>query len=123
MSYKTMLRHRANILEAVETQVDGMTTNSWQIKVGGTGVYCLLDLNFIRPGKDPIWTPETGTAENRMGVLFLSPTAPAVPGNRIQMTVGPTGTYMIDSDIDEAWTPRKRHHLECHVVEINRTLS
>lgn len=114
---------RCTILEEIETQQDGLTTASWDIKDAQENIPCFLDLGFIRPGRDPVWTPETQTAQNRSGVLFLPPHSTATPGNRVKMIKGPGGTFMIDSDIDEAWTPHKLHHLECHVVEVNRALA
>lgn len=120
MSYKTLLKMRCRILELVETQVDGLVSNEWAVTLGGSSVRCFLDLGFIRKGKDPIWTPDSKTAENRSGVLFLAPKAPGKPGDRVEMLVGPPGTFTIDSSMDEAWTPRKFHHLECFVSEVAR---
>lgn len=119
MSYKNLLKMRCNILRATQTQVDGLATESWaEIE---TSSRCFLDLNYIRAGKDPVWTPDDGTAQNRSGVLFLPPTTLGRPGDRVQMLKGPNGTFEIQSSMDEAWTPRAIHHLECFVAEVNRT--
>jgi len=123
MSYRNLLKMRCRILESTQSQQDGMTYNSWTPILDGDSVRCFLDLGFIRAGKDPVWTPDTKTAQNRSGVLFLPPNSEAVPGNRVQMVHGPTGTFEIKSSLDEAWTPRKLHHLECYVEEIDRVLA
>lgn len=124
MSYRNLLKMRCNVLAMTDSQVDGLVSQAWAIVPDGTSVRCFLDLNFIRAGKDPIWTPDSGTGQNRSGVLFLAPGAPALPGYRIQIASGngPQGTFEITSSLDEAWTPRKLHHLECFVTEVDRIL-
>lgn len=121
MSYTLMLRHRCNVLELGETVTDGMPTFGWTIVA--ENVRCFLDLNFIRQGKDPIWTPEAGRAEDRSGVLFIAPKAPIKTGNRVAMLRGPSGVFEIQGAIDEAWTPTKLHHLEVGVKEIGRPIA
>lgn len=123
MSYFSLLKMRCRILEFTQSQQDGMTYQSWTPIFGGDKVHCFLDLGFIRAGKDPVWTPDTNTAQNRSGVLFLPPNCKANPGNRIQMLRGPGGTFEITSSLDEAWRPDKLHHLECFVQEVDRVLA
>jgi len=112
---------RCQVLRLSDVQEDGLVSNDWTVLEDSTR--CFLDLNFIRSGKDPIWTPDSGTAQNRSGVLFLQPGTGAMPGDRVKMLIGPGGTFEIKSALDEAWTPTKLHHLECHVTEVNRSFT
>jgi hypothetical protein len=116
MSFKSLLKHRCTVLELIETSDDGSPVTSYQPKA--FEVRCFLDLNFIRRGKDPMWTAEAGRPADRTGVLFLSPAAPIVSGDRILMTTGPAGTFSIEGAIDEVWRPGSIHHLEVGVVEV-----
>lgn len=120
MSYSGLLKHRCRILELTDFQLEGVVSNDWTLVDDGDNIHCFLDLGFIRLGRDPQWVPDSNTAQNRSGVLFLAPGAPAMPGNRIEIIKGPQGTFEIDSSMDEAWTPTKLHHLECFVSEVNR---
>lgn len=121
MSYAAQLKHRCTLLELQTTFVNGVPQTLWQPVA--TGVRCFLDLNFIRRGKDPMWTPEAGRPSDRSGVCFLEPKAPAKSGYRIKMTKGPTGTFLIEGAVDEAWQPTKLHHLEVGVVEVPKQIS
>lgn len=119
MSFKSLLKHRCIILRLVETAQDGSPVFEWQPITqadGTTQVRCFLDLNFIRRGKDPIWTPEAGRPSDRSGVLFI--TTPVKSGDRIQMVKGPAGMFEIQGAVDEAWTPSAQHHLEIGVKEV-----
>lgn len=118
MSLRNLLRMRCNIVRTTSVQVDGLVKQQWSAV--STGEQCFLDLNYIRAGKDPVWVPDNGTAQNRSGVLFLAPSTIAIPGDRVQMVKGPGGTFEIQSSMDEAWNLTKLHHLECFVVEVNR---
>ena len=116
MSYNSLLKHRCTVLSLVETQVDGSPIVAWQAT--STNVRCFLDLNFIRRGKDPMWTAEAGRPQDRSGVLFLRGDQLVESGNRVLMTKGPAGTFSIEGALDEAWQPDKRHHIEIGVVEV-----
>lgn len=116
MSYRSMLKQRCTILELVETIDDGAPNVAWQVKA--ENVPCLLDLNFIRKGKDPMWTPEGGRPADRSGVIFFLGDAPIQSGDRILMTKGPAGTFSTEGAFDEAWTPKGRHHIEIGVLEV-----
>ena len=120
MSFNAMLKHRCEVRQLVEGEIDGIATASWQTVA--TNVRCFLDLGFIRKGKDPMWTPEAGRSSDRTGVLFANKTAPLRPGQRVSMTKGPTGTFEIQGAVDEAWRPLNLHHLELGVVEVARQL-
>jgi hypothetical protein len=58
MSYATLLKHRCSLLDLTEDFVNGIPVMQWGLVA--TNVRCFLDLNFIRRGKDPMWTPEAG---------------------------------------------------------------
>lgn len=121
MSYVSMLKHRCTLLELKEGFVNGVPTMKWEPIA--TNIRCFLDLNFLRRGKDPMWTPEAGRSSDRSGVCFLVGTAPARSGMRLKMTKGPTGTFLIEGAVDEAWQPNQRHHLEVGVTEVPSQIS
>lgn len=116
-----MLKHRCDLLELQETFEDGIAVSEWTVVA--SKVKCFLDLNFIRRGKDPVWTPEAGRASDRSGVLFVHGNAPARSGMRVRMSFGPSGTFLIEGAVDEAWRPTSRHHLEVGVVEVPSQIS
>lgn len=120
MSYNNLLKMKCNVLMFGTSQIDGFTQQAWLTR---ESTRCFLDLNFIRSGKDPVWTPDSGTAQNRSGVLFLPKNSTARPGDRIRMTKGPSGTFVITGVIDEVWTPKRFSHLECRVEEVDRELA
>jgi len=111
-----MLKHRCDVLRLVETDLNGMPQHDWLTVVENVKVF--LDLNFIRKGRDPVWTPEAGRPSDRSGVLFVDPGADVRSGDRVRMTVGPHGTFQTEGAVDEAWTPTKMHHKEIGVVEV-----
>lgn len=123
MSYKAQLRHRCNILELATIQVDGLVSHVWSTVAGGEEVHCFLDLNYIRMGKDAVWTPEAGRPSDRTGVLFLLANAPIKSGHRVEMVLGPTGTFSVEGAVDEVWAPRKLHHIEVGVIEVGSPIA
>lgn len=120
MSFNGMLAHRCTLLALTSTFVDGVARTDWTPVA--TSVRCFLDLNFIRKGKDPMWTPEAGRPSDRSGVLFVSSNV-VKSGMRVRMTKGPTGTFLIEGAVDEAWSPKRMHHLEVGVVEVPSQIS
>jgi len=116
MSFKALLRHRCDVLRLTETFLNGSPIHEWAVVA--TGVPVFADLNFVRLGKDPTWTPEAGRPTTRTGVGFFNRRAPIRSGDRIRMTYGPTGTFSIEAAIDEAWQPTRRHHLEVSLKEV-----
>ena len=75
-------------------------------------------MNFIRSGKDAVWTPESGRGTERYGVGFFLGNEPLKPGDWIKMTRGPTGVFSLEAAVDEAWRPEENHHLEVGLREI-----
>ena len=121
MSFNAMLKHRCSVKRLVEGEIDGIATASWSTT--STNVRCFIDLNFIRKGKDPMWTAEAGRRTDRTGVLFALSTADIRPGDRVSVTKGPVGTFEVQGAVDEAWRPLNLHHLELGVVEVQKQLS
>ena len=119
MSYGSLLKHRCDVLELQQSFVKGVPQSSWVVVA--TDVRCFLDLNFIRKGKDPMWTPEAGRAADRSGVFFTKHVVKS--GQRIKMKFGPSGTFLIEGAVDEAWRPTSRHHFEVGVTEVPKQLS
>lgn len=122
MSFANLLKHRFRVERLQSTFVDGVPQVDWLPVEGLENVRGFLDLGFIRKGKDPIWTPEAGRPSDRSGVLFSEP-KPLASGDKIVMLRGPKGTFQIEGAVDEAWTPRRVHHLECGVVEVARQIA
>jgi hypothetical protein len=116
MSFNGMLKHRGQPYRLVETQVNGYSAMSWVALA--ESVPCFLDLNFLRPGKDPAWTPEAGRPSKRSGVLFVKSSAGLVPGDRVKMLRGPSGVFQVNGAVDEAWRPTSHHHSELSVEEV-----
>jgi hypothetical protein len=121
MSYRSLLKHRCNVIGLVTTADDGSPVTVWQQKA--TDIRCFLDLSFIRKGKDPYWSESAGRPTDRTGVLFLMGDAQIKAGDRIIMTRGPSGSFSIEGAIDETWTPSARHHLEVGVKEVATQLA
>jgi hypothetical protein len=122
ISFKAMLRHRCQLLRLDQEPVSGSPVFGYQLVTGEDGqpltLRCYLDLNYIRQGKDPQWSPEAGRATERSGVWFGEAGAPIRFGDRIKMLSGPLGTFEVASAIDESWTPALMHHLEIGVQEV-----
>jgi hypothetical protein len=116
MSFNSMLAHRCSLIDSVETSTDGSSVYTWQTVA--TNVPCFLYLNFIRRGKDSLWVEAAGRPKDRTGVIFFKGGATVRSGMRIEMTKGPNGMFSIEGALDEAWTPRRRHHLEFGVIEV-----
>lgn len=116
MSYRALLKHRCEVWRMQETFIDGTPSHTWTKVI--TNVRCFIDLNFVRLGKDPTWTPEAGRPSDRSGVGFFMGDAPIKNGDRIVITKGPTGTFALESAIDEAWQPQAKHHLEVSIKEV-----
>jgi len=121
MSYRTMLKQRCTVKRLVESEINGYTVFDWVVIE--TNVKCFLDLNFIRQGKDPMWTPEAGRPADRTGVWFGLPTQDIWSGDQVVMTKGPRGTFQIEGAVDEVWTPSAAHHLEIGVKEVGRPVA
>lgn len=116
MSYKSMMKHRCSILRQDVDLTSGSPIYDWVVVKAN--VRCFVDLNFIRNGKDQMWTPEAGRPTERTGVAFFLGTAPIKNGDWIKVTKGPYGIFELQAAVDEAWRPTDKHHLEVGVQEV-----
>lgn len=115
-----MLRHRANVMRLEEVNVNGYVAHKWVLRKKNVPVF--LDLNFIRKGKDPLWSPEAGRRSDRTGVLFALESGDVRSGDRVVMTKGPKGAFQVEGAVDDAWRPTSLHHIEVGVVEVSDAL-
>lgn len=117
MSYRSLLVHRADVQRFDSVLVDG--SEQYLPKRVAVRLPCRIDLQYIRMGKDPQWTPEAGRPEDRTGVAMFLPGADVRTGDRLQMVRGPAGTFLVDGSVDEILGGRGRvHHLEVAVKEV-----
>jgi hypothetical protein len=42
---------------------------------------------------------------------------------RVKMTLGPSGTFLIEGAVDEIWKPTAKHHVEVGVTEVPAQIS
>lgn len=123
MSFSSMLAHRCKLKAVVETSTDGSSVYNWQtVQVNNVDLIlpCFLDLNFLRKGKDLMWVEAAGRPQDRTGVIFFKGKDDdyVSSGMRIEMVRGPEGMFSIEGALDQAWTPRRKHHIEFGVIEV-----
>jgi hypothetical protein len=118
MSFRSLLVHRVTVKRGAQTDIDGVPSYDW--RDASTGVPCRVDLSFVRSGKDPLqWTPEAGRAKDRTGVAFFLPTADVMVGDRIVVTRGPSGTFLVEGTFEEILGRHGRvHHIELGIKEV-----
>jgi hypothetical protein len=120
MSYRSLMKHRVTVKHLQLTNISGMADQEW-VTVA-SNVPCFIDLQYIRMGKDPMWTPEAGRPSERTGVLFLQARVLVHSGDRFTITRGPAGTFTVEGADDEIWTPRRKHHYELGIKEVGSML-
>ena len=117
MSFLAMLQHRVDIQRPTTGEVDGLDTFEWNTVVSNEP--CRLDLQFIRSGRDPQWTPEAGRPADRFGVAFFRNGANVKAGDRLVVKKGPAGTFLCEGAVDEALGfAGQPHHMEVGVKEV-----
>jgi len=117
VSYRSLLVHRVDVKRPDIGEVDGTDTLTWPTVA--SKVPCKLDLQYIRPGVDPQWTPEAGRATDRTGVAFFLAGANVKAGDRLLVVKGPTGVFLCEGAVDEAQHRKGgSHHLEVGVREV-----
>jgi hypothetical protein len=118
LAYRNLLVHRVTVKRPTTSVIDGATQYTW--KTIASSVPCRLDLSYLRPGKDPQWTPEAGRATDRTGVAFFLTSAPVKVGDRLVAddTGGITGTFLVEGSIDTVQGRHRAHHVECGVKEV-----
>lgn len=119
MSYSNLLRDRAIIERPTIDLSTGSAVTTYQ-PIGDKALKCHLDLQLIRNGRDPIWTPESSdtTPELRSGVAFFLKNADVQDGDRIRWTKGGTGLFEVKRGTDMIRRPGQDHHLEVWISEI-----
>jgi hypothetical protein len=112
------LKHRAAVLRLQSTVSDGAPSYDWTTVI--PNLQCLLDLAYMRRGKDQAWVQEAGRAPDRNGVLFVEPGTGIRSGDRIRITspADMVGTYVLDGAIDLATADGQLNHLEIGVTEV-----
>lgn len=113
MTFSSLLQDRCTIQRTMMDLSSGSAETRWvDVK---TNVPCNIDLMLLRQGRDPVWSPQAGTAATRVGVAFFKANAPIKNGDRIVVTKGPRGIFTLEMAIDEARKPGRRAHLEVFV--------
>lgn len=119
MSYSGLLKHKVEVKELEEFVVDGASTYEWVIKI--PELRCFVDLELLS-SVDPYFTPAGGRPTERGGKLFVKPlvdgSCPVKAGDTFRVTQGPAGTFKIQNQIDEIWTPHRLHHYELGILEV-----
>jgi hypothetical protein len=117
VSYASLLVHRVDVQRATVGNIDGLDTYDWNTVA--TGIHCRLDLQYIRPGVDPQWTPEAGRPTDRTGVAFFPAHSNIRSGDRLIVRKGPQGTFLAEGAVDDAQDRHGySHHLEVGVREV-----
>lgn len=119
MSYSNLLRDRVVVERPTVDLTTGSAITTYQ-PVDGIPIRANLDLQFIRKGRDPIWTPESSdtTPQLRTGVAFFLRTADVQDGDRIRWVKGGDGLFEIKRGTDMVKRPGQKHHLEVWISEI-----
>lgn len=120
MSYKGLLRDRVEVWRATTDTTD-LSTGSAVTTYNPvyTNVRCNLDLQYIRKGRDPVWTPEASTTPQlRKGVAFFLLTADVQDGDRLKWTKGGSGVFTVERGVDTVRRPGMDHHIEIWIEEI-----
>jgi hypothetical protein len=116
MAIYGVLRHRATIRRAQKIVMNGDPMNSWATIAAD--VPCLLDASRAQP--EPTYDRDRQTAFNdRAGVLLTSPHTDLLPGDRLTMTRGATGTYVVRPDHPGSVpTLMGMHHMQFAVDQV-----
>jgi hypothetical protein len=122
MSYASLLKHRCSLLELHEVLVGQLAGADWVSVIDD--LPCFLDLRPL-VSKDQMWTNESARPSLAQGVLFLHVHANGIAksGMRVKITRGPGEFFQITGAVEEAWTPRRLHHIECGVEEVGNPLA
>jgi hypothetical protein len=117
VSFRALLTHRVTVERLEETNVDGAATYEW--RPVASNVMAFVDLSYSRPGVDRLVPPEAGRPTDRSGVAFFLPEQNVSSGDRIKLTRGLKGTFMLDGRFDEV--PGRHgtsHHIEVGCTEV-----
>lgn len=122
MSYASLLKHRCSLLELHEVLVGQLAGADWVAVM--EDLPCFVDLRPLS-SRDPMWTAESARTSEAQGVLFLHARANGIAksGMRVRITRGPGEFFQITGAVEEAWTPRRLHHIEAGIEEIGNPLA
>jgi len=117
MSFRSLLRDRVDIERPTLDLSTGSAITTYQVIY--PSVRCNMDLQLIRRGRDPIWTPEAKTTPKlRKGVLFFLVGADIQDGDRVRWVRGGSGLFTVERGVDTPKRPGKEHHIEVWVEEV-----
>jgi hypothetical protein len=110
MSIYSVLRHQARVSRSVRTFDDGQAAYSWTTV--GENVAVLLDASKREDGEEFEFEKA-----DRVGLLMSAPDADLRPGDRLTMTRGPVGTFVLKGDPADIPTLHGFSHREFRVTE------
>jgi hypothetical protein len=121
---------RAEVYRMVTTVQSGARLMRWEKvsevvdpRLPAGEVWCRLDLNFVRPGKDIPPPVAAGRAPDRFGILFCDVVPNLRSGDQVRMVEGPVvGIFELRVVPDVAQARFIGHHLEVQVVEVAQSL-
>lgn len=111
---RSVLKHRCNVRRSVSTSVDGIPTQVWSTIA--TNVPCLLDAGDSQA--EPTYTALQQQTADRSGVVFFLPAQDVKPGDRITLSRGATGVFLIKPDPALRSTLAKPSHREFRCEEV-----
>lgn len=115
MSIRSVLRHRATVKRPTTTNVNGVPTTVWNVIA--TDVPCLLDAGTTGQ-PEPTYTATQQQALDRSGIFFTLPTSDVKSGDRVTLTAGQVGTFLIKADPANVSTLRGVSHREHRCEEV-----
>lgn len=117
------MKERSSIKRLEKEAEDGSSTYSYKTK--RTNVPCLLDLSFMRPGKDTGWTQDPGRSPDRTGVIFYPRGTDIRAEDHIEMTFGRHKSLKLQVTTipDAVGSPRGTSHIEAGVTEVAQSTS
>jgi hypothetical protein len=114
VTIRGVLRHRAIVKRPSTTIVDGESVIIWAAVT--TDLPCLLDVGTASM-PEPTYTAEQQRTLDRSGTLFTLPTSDVKPGDRVVLTRGQSGTFLVKPDPATVSTLTGPHHREFRVEE------
>lgn len=112
---RSVLRHRATVRRGTTAVVSGQSVTTWHTVA--YDVPCLLDVG-TRSLPEPSYTAEQQRTLDRSGTLFALPAADVKPGDRVVLTRGASGTFLVKPDPATVSTLTGAHHKEFRVEEV-----
>lgn len=116
---------KVRVIHLVSDIQAGAATTEWQTRTEILDPYCepgymwcRIDLQFVRLGRDQLVFTNEGVMPDRFGTLYNDPTDFLDKGNKIVCVEGPvSGTFEINAKPDLIQNYRIIHHSEVQIVE------